>query len=567
MSTRPTVPSISPIDETHDASTYQVATPPTPTPMPVPGIADPRVQIIEGSECQVWKDTVCLLRRRLRMAALSLFVGFASFFALSLVALALGVHHLQAGTSDSRDFVGTVVLALQALTTLVLGAAWLGLRRGCSYSIPVLRVYEAVIFGFPGLYFLAMGYEEATNTIADLKYLPILVAPWLILTFVYSTFIPNTWKRAAIATAIIGIAPVALTAWLALNTGELYQPQWVTIVATLMVMALATFVATLGAHTIGSLRVDAIKAKELGQYKLKRLLGSGGMGEVYLAEHLLMKRPCAIKMIKPEKAGDPRVLARFEREVRATAKLSHWNNIDIFDYGRAADGTFYYVMEFLPGMNLGDLVRRFGPLAPERVIHLMRQTCDALAEAHGAGLIHRDIKPANIFAAERGGHKDIAKLLDFGLVKPITNIDQGSLTQEGALTGSPLYMSPEQATGDADPDARSDIYSLGCVMYYLLAGKPVFEDERPMKVLIAHVNQEPAPLSRGDASMPRDLEDVVLRCLAKNPADRFQNAWELAKALDDCSLSGEWDSQKAHDWWIAAKRQEVSQETLAVPAA
>jgi serine/threonine protein kinase len=203
--------------------------------------------------------------------------------------------------------------------------------------------------------------------------------------------------------------------------------------------------------------VDAIKAKELGQYKLKRLLGSGGMGEVYLAEHLLMKRPCAIKMIKPEKAGDPRVLARFEREVRATAKLSHWNNIDIFDYGRAADGTFYYVMEFLPGMNLGDLVRRFGPLAPERVIHLMRQTCDALAEAHGAGLIHRDIKPANIFAAERGGHKDIAKLLDFGLVKPITNIDQGSLTQEGALTGSPLYMSPEQATGDADPDARSDI--------------------------------------------------------------------------------------------------------------
>jgi eukaryotic-like serine/threonine-protein kinase len=563
MSTRPTVRTNPHMEETHDASTYQYASPPTPTPTPAPAEADPRVQIIEGSECQVSKETLCLLRSRLRAAALSLFIGFVAFLGLAVAAWGLGVHPVQ---TEPTALMPLIVTSLQLFAALVLAAAWKGLCGKCKYSARYLRVYEAVIFGVPGLFFLAMGYEEGAKAIRDLKYLPVLVTPWLILIFVYSTFIPNTWKRAAVATGLMAVVPVALTAWLAMRAGDMFLPPWTTVASTILVMALATFVATLGAHTIGSLRVEAIKARELGQYRLKRLLGSGGMGEVYLAEHLLMKRPCAIKMIKPEKAGDPRVLARFEREVRATAKLSHWNNIDIFDYGRASDGTFYYVMEFLPGMNLGDLVRRHGPLSPERVIHLMRQTCDALAEAHGAGLIHRDIKPANIFAAERGGMKDIAKLLDFGLVKPIAALEQGSLTQEGSLTGSPLYMSPEQATGDGDPDARSDIYSLGCVMYFLLSGKPVFEDERPMKVLIAHVNQEPTPLSRHEPSTPRDLEDVVLRCLAKNPADRFQNAWELAKALDDCSLSGEWDSQKAHDWWIAAKRQDVQVEPLAVPA-
>lgn len=565
MSTKPTVRNALPMEETHDAGAYQGAMPPTPTPSPAP--ADPRVQLIEGSECQISKETLCLLRSRLKRAAISLFVGFAAFLTLSFVALALGVHHIQDVESDSNTTIGMIVLALQAVTTLVLGAAWFGLRRGCYYSFHALWIYEAAIFGFPGLYFLAMGYEEGTKAIADLNYLPVLVTPWLILTFIYSTFIPSNWKHAAVATSIIGIAPVVLTAWLAIGAEKLYQPPWTIVASTFLVMALATFVSTLGAHSFAKLHGEAMKAKELGQYRLKRLLGSGGMGEVYLAEHLLMKRPCAIKMIKPEKAGDPRVLARFEREVRATAKLSHWNNIDIFDYGRAADGTFYYVMEFLPGMNLGDLVRRHGPLAPERVIHLMRQTCEALAEAHSAGLIHRDIKPANIFAAERGGMKDVAKLLDFGLVKPIASLDQGSLTQEGSLTGSPLYMSPEQATGDTDPDARSDIYSLGCVMYFLLTGRPVFEDERPMKVLISHVNQDPAPVTRWEPSTPRDLEEVVLRCLSKNPSERFQNAWELAKALDDCGLSGEWNSQKAHDWWTSANRQETNSEPIAVPIA
>src|SRR5262249_10388882 len=244
----------------------------------------------------------------------------------------------------------------------------------------------------------------------------------------------------------------------------------------------------LGVRTINRLRDEALRARQFGQYKLKKLIGSGGMGEVYLAEHLLLKRPCAIKIIRPEKAGDPKVLARFEREVQATAKLSHWNSVDIYDYGRTDDGTFYYVMEFLPGMNLSQLVQGYGPVTAARAIHLIRQVCNALSEAHEQNLVHRDIKPANIFAAIRGGRYDVAKLLDFGLAKPLLEATSAQLTQRGAITGSPLYMSPEQATGDRDPDARSDIYSLGSVLYFLVTGRPPFDDEQPMKVLIAHAH-------------------------------------------------------------------------------
>ena len=186
---------------------------------------------------------------------------------------------------------------------------------------------------------------------------------------------------------------------------------------------LGAFTAIFGTHTINTLRVEAHEARMLNQYRLGRKLGGGGMGEVYLAEHQLLKRPCAIKLIRSERAGDAHTLARFEREVRATAQLSHWNTIEIFDYGRNDDGVFYYVMEYLPGLSLADLVRRYGPMPPARVIYLLRQACDALHEAHEAGLIHRDIKPANLLAAYRGGLHDVTKLLDFGLVKTLQGGD------------------------------------------------------------------------------------------------------------------------------------------------
>jgi serine/threonine-protein kinase len=296
------------------------------------------------------------------------------------------------------------------------------------------------------------------------------------------------------------------------------------------------------------------------------LLGVGGMGEVYLAEHMLMKRPCALKTIKPEKAGDPTLMARFEREVRASAKLSHWNTIDIYDYGRAHDGTFYYVMEYLPGMSLQELVNQHGPLPAERVIYLIRQICDALQEAHGQGLLHRDIKPANIFAAERGGAYDVGKLLDFGLAKPLTTGEGDSnLTQSGTVTGSPHYMSPEQATGDEEPDARSDIYGLGGVMYFLLTGQPPFNHEKPIKVLVAHASETPRPPHELRDDVPEDLELVVLRCLAKRPHQRYPSATELAAALAECESTPRWTRDDAARWWLA-HGSTVPSATSAEPA-
>src|SRR5262249_30710714 len=199
------------------------------------------------------------------------------------------------------------------------------------------------------------------------------------------------------------------------------------------------------------------------------------------------KQPCAVKRIRPERAGDPKTLARFEREVQATARLKHWNTVQIYDYGHAEDGTFYYAMEYLPGLSLEALVNRSGPLPPARAIHVLRQVCAALQEAHGIGLIHRDIKPGNIIACARGGVHDVAKLLDFGLVRSVgTDSQDERLTQEGAVAGTPAYMSPEQAGGQEELDGRSDIYSLGAVAYYLLAGPPPVKHPQALPVLLSH---------------------------------------------------------------------------------
>ena len=227
------------------------------------------------------------------------------------------------------------------------------------------------------------------------------------------------------------------------------------------------------------------------------------MGEVYLAEHQLLKRPCAVKLIRPGDATDPRALERFEREVRLTATLSHPNTVEIYDYGRTEDGTYYYVMEYLPGLSLAELVERHGPLPPGRAVYLLRQVCGALREAHAAGLIHRDIKPSNIFAARRGGMDDVAKLLDFGLVRPAATTGAAHLSGEGQILGTPLFMSPEQARGGRELDERSDIYSLGAVAYYLLTGRPPFDEGGGIGVMIAHARDPVVPPSLVRGRHPR----------------------------------------------------------------
>ncbi|MEQ8849602.1 serine/threonine-protein kinase [Botrimarina sp.] len=506
------------------------------------------VRLVEGSTPHLSGETRGVLQRRLLIASLLFFSGFVLF-------LLRGVIFYQETYAASATHVFYAHLAVTCLT----GLTSLLLSRKAELSFPVLRVFEWTIFGAAAAFFtlITQNRIHVAASMGEGAHLPVVVAPWLLLIFIYALFIPNSWRRALRFLAPAAALPLAVIAFQAVNC-PYYQKcatqaaygDYLTEQALEMLFAL--LIAVVGVQTINTLRRQAFEAKQLGQYRLKQRIGGGGMGEVYLAEHQMMKRPCAIKVIRPEKAGDPRTLARFEREVRSTAKLSHWNSIDIYDYGRTDDGTFYYAMEYLPGHNVGELVERGGPLPPARVVYLMDQVCRALAEAHGMGLVHRDIKPANIFCAYRGGEFDVAKLLDFGLAKPTleaTETADAALTQEGAITGSPMFMSPEQATGESEADARSDIYSLGCVLYYLLTGKPPYPYDQAVKVIIAHASEQVAPLRDHLPSVPAELEEIVLHCLEKDPEDRFQSVDDLRHALLDAQLDDEWSPDRAAEWW------------------
>ncbi len=290
-------------------------------------------------------------------------------------------------------------------------------------------------------------------------------------------------------------------------------------------------------------------ARKLGQYQLKRRLGQGGMGEVYLAEHMLLRRPCAVKIIRPEQAGDSRTLQRFLREVQAAATLTHPNTIQVFDYGQAADGTMFYAMEYLTGLNLEELVGRQGSFPAARTIFVLRQLCGALGEAHAIGLIHRDIKPSNVILGSRGGLHDVAKLLDFGLVRMQSLDAQDTrLTQAGFIFGTPAYMSPEQAAGETHVDGRSDIYSLGVLACFLLTGEPAFIRPTMAQTLAAHIDDPVTPLRMRVASVPDDLEAAVLRCLRKRPDERFNDMAALDAALAACRAAGEWTQADAASW-------------------
>lgn len=504
------------------------------------GAAKPRcpaVCLVEGSGGELTAETACLLQGRLRLAAGVLLASCAIFL----------VRHLF--LADFSDGFGLFFFAFHTVVTAALAAIALMLWRQCEARIGWLRGAELAVFGLPAGLFLLFQYALARES-ADVGFFQAPIGAWLVLIFTYALFIPNSLRRASGVIGLIAAAPVVmLLVTMATDAGLARLVTWDDLITLVLMLAISAVAAVFGVDTIGSLRRAAFEARQLGQYRLKEMIGAGGMGEVYLAEHQLLKRPCVVKLIRPDKAGDPRVLARFQREVQATARLTHWNTVEIFDYGVAEDGTFYYVMEYLPGMSLAELVDRYGPLPPARVIYLLRQACDALGEAHSAGLIHRDIKPGNIFAAHQGGVYDVAKLLDFGLVKPIVDDQALELTAEGAITGSPLFMSPEQAIGEREPDARSDIYSLGAVAYYLLTGRPPFEGEKPIKVMFAHAHQEVVPPSAHQPETPADIERTVLRCLAKDPDDRYPDAASLADALSDCEAAADWSRQAAARWW------------------
>ena len=322
------------------------------------------------------------------------------------------------------------------------------------------------------------------------------------------------------------------------------------IFALLVLGSVAIFVLMRLANRLqASARKSALKAKQLGQYALDDKIGEGAFGSVYRAHHALMRRPVAVKLLDTE-AADQNSTSRFEQEVQMTSQLTHPNTIALYDYGRTPEGIFYYAMEYLEGLTLDRLVKKHGPQPECRVISILCQVCGSLAEAHGIGLVHRDIKPANVFLTRRGGLPDFVKVLDFGLVKARAVEGQLELTGANTTLGTPLYMSPEAVEHPDKVDARADLYSLGAVGYFLLTGQPLFDCATLGEVLMKQVKQPPAkPSERLGKPVSPELENLLMRCLAKNPADRPAGARELAEALAKCPGAGDWTRERAEDWW------------------
>jgi serine/threonine-protein kinase len=388
----------------------------------------------------------------------------------------------------------------------------------------------------------------------------ILRISWIcLLILIFAMIAPSTPRRMLAASLVVAsFDPLAyMVAWLL--GGKALDPAYVFII-TWPSYACA-FVAVVPARVLHRLGRRLREAQELGSYRLVERLGTGGMGEVWRAEHRLLARDAAIKLMKPEVLGardenEARLmLKRFEREAQATAALSSPHTIQVFDFGVTQDSTFYYVMELLAGRDLESLVREFGPLPPNRVVYLLRQVCHSLADAHARGLVHRDVKPANIYVCRMGLEYDFVKVLDFGLVKIQTETGRGRegetlATRENTTPGTPAYMAPEIILGDSDVDRRADVYSLGCVAYFLLTGELVFEADTSMKMLMQHLHAQPIPPSeRTELPVPRELDEMILACLQKDPARRPQDAGDLYQLACQVRIRDEWSSDEAKHWW------------------
>ncbi|MGD0262391.1 MAG: serine/threonine protein kinase [Verrucomicrobiota bacterium] len=299
-----------------------------------------------------------------------------------------------------------------------------------------------------------------------------------------------------------------------------------------------------------SARKSALAARRLGQYVLVQEIGRGANGMVYRARHSLLRRPVAVKLLSPDMTNDANA-ARFEHEVQMTSQLTHPNTVAIYDYGRTPEGLFYFAMEYLGGIDLDQLVRQFGAQPEGRVIHILRQVCGSLSEAHRSGLIHRDVKPANIILTRRGGVCDLVKVLDFGLVKAV-HLGSAAGMKANVVVGTPHFMSPEAVERPESVDSRSDLYSLGAVGYWLLTGKTLFDDDTVEDLLVCQVKKlPPHPVERLGKPVSPDLADLLMRCLAKQPDQRPPSAEALDQALAGCASAGAWTALDAEQWWRA----------------
>jgi serine/threonine-protein kinase len=504
------------------------------------------VPVLSESPPDADADLKQLLARRLRQAFAILTVIYAAF---------LVRHFANVRVLEPANVVQTLMLmcavSVQGAVAVV---AWVRRRRGLGGWLRVAEAITLVTFwGTQGVnQFETLRHTDRWVVSLDAEGGQVLAAnlwelQWFAVLVGYPVLVPHPPHRMFAIAAVTASMPVLMTAAASAANPDLTLARtWLMHVTFVLWGLVGGSIAVYGAGQAALLRKEAFEARKFGQYHLVRRLDGGGMGEVFLAEHRLLRRPSVIKLIRPDRRTDPKMFRRFEREVKLLATLTHWNTVEVYDYGHTADGTFYFVMEYLPGVNLSDLVKRHGPLPPGRAVFLLAQVCRGLREAHQVGLIHRDVKPANVMACGRGGLHDVAKLLDFGLVRGPDDPEDAQITREGVILGTPAYLSPEQACGQP-LDARSDLYSLGCTLFFLLTGKPPFDLPGAVATASAHIHQPP-PHPDG---VPADLAAVVRRCLAKKPTDRYASVRELEVALTGCACAPDWDHDKAADWWRA----------------
>jgi predicted Ser/Thr protein kinase len=401
----------------------------------------------------------------------------------------------------------------------------------------------------------ALGGVDAERAIAavtsatEKRFALIVVFASAMMFTVRSALVPSRTEHTIGLGLAMGVPIVALpVAWYRPPPGS--PPGAVTnlAISTATSWAVGIAVCAVLSAVIYGLYEDVEKARRLGQYTLEEKIGEGGMGVVYRARHALLRRPTAVKLLPTTKVGEE-AIQRFEREVQITAELKHPNTITVYDYGHTPAGVFYYAMELLEGPTLQRLVDRTGPQPAARVVHVLRMIAGALLEAHGRGLIHRDIKPSNIVISERGGVLDVATVLDFGLAREIDRPTQDGITVDGKLMGTPLYLAPESILAADAADARSDLYALGAVAYFMLTGQTVFGGKTVVEVCSHHLHTPVVPPSeRISASIPPDLEALVLLCLAKDPKERPQTMKDLETALADLEVAT-WSDGDAADWW------------------
>lgn len=495
-----------------------------------------------------------------------------SRFGRVLAGVSLGYVGLVAFTSiyvDQLSFNRSSVPLLVAAAAFA--ALWL-LLRGAPRSPRFVRAVELSTL------FVGTTAFSTLALILDLTASPDMVVRSVLtyMLLVYAVYVPSSARRTLVVAALmtvplLGCIFVAFSSWdpalhdppaaIWRKGGQVGDLAYPATVASAVIWGIAVAMAAGFSQTVHGLRKAVSDIRKLGQYTLEEKLGEGGMGVVYRASHAMLRRPTAIKLLMPDRAGKE-ALARFEREVQRTAMLTHPNTVTVFDYGRTTDGVFYYAMELLEGAALDEIVELDGAQPEERVIHLLEQAAASLAEAHDAGLIHRDVKPGNILVVDRGGISDLVKVVDFGLVKDVGAKASGPATSEPALTmadaitGTPLYIAPETLSAPHTVDARADLYALGAVGYWLLTGTHVFAGKSIVEVCAHHLHSVPEPPStRLGAPVSSDLETLLLACLAKRPDDRPATAHVLRERLRACAAANRWTNARASQWWALHRHQ------------